>query len=103
LYYVGYGGNNNTTTRFRRYAGDGSKPLLPKNDLQEAKFLLVGDHTYITLVTAGGRTQFIRDGEVIFDFDDPEPLFEGWFAFRTVNSYIEIGNFSVYEAVPRIN
>ncbi len=104
LYYVGYGGNNNTTTRFRRYAGDGSKPLLPKNDLREAKFLLVGDHTYhITLVTAGGRTQFIRDGEVIFDFDDPDPLFEGWFAFRTVDSYIEIGNFSAYEAVPRIN
>jgi len=27
--YVGYGGNDNTTTRFRRYPGDGTRPLLP--------------------------------------------------------------------------
>jgi hypothetical protein len=32
LYYVGMGGNNNTTTRFRRYLGDGTKPLLPDHD-----------------------------------------------------------------------
>src|SRR6187551_3430900 len=27
-YYVGYGGNGNTTTRFRRYDGSGARPLL---------------------------------------------------------------------------
>src|SRR5438067_294848 len=39
-YYVGMGGNDNTTTRFRRYAGDGTKPLLPEYDLGEKRFLL---------------------------------------------------------------
>ncbi|MFQ5808631.1 MAG: DUF6250 domain-containing protein, partial [Armatimonadota bacterium] len=28
LYYVGYGGNSNGTTRFRRYPGGGERPLL---------------------------------------------------------------------------
>jgi hypothetical protein len=65
-YYVGYGANDNTTTRFRRYDGSGARPLL-----------------------------FSRDGEVIFDVRDPAPLREGWFGFRTVHSKIEIRNFSV--------
>ncbi len=33
-YYVGLGGNRNTTTRFRRYIGDPeTRPLLPEHDL----------------------------------------------------------------------
>jgi hypothetical protein len=35
LYYVGYGANHNTTTRFRRYPGDSSRPCLPGHDLQD--------------------------------------------------------------------
>ena len=34
LYYVGYGANGNKTVRFRRYPGDGTKPLLPDHDLE---------------------------------------------------------------------
>jgi hypothetical protein len=101
-YYVGYGGNNNTTTRFRRYDGSGARPLLPQHDLTAAKFLLKPDHVYhITLVTgANGRVQFIRDGEVIFDWVDPQPLRSGWFGFRTVDSRIEIRDFQVHSGVP---
>ena len=34
MYYVGLGGNGNTTTRFRRYIDDEvERPLLPQNDL----------------------------------------------------------------------
>jgi len=96
-YYVGYGGNGNTTTRFRRYDGSGARPLQRKHDLSAAEFLLKPDHVYhITLVaTAAGRVQFIRDGAVIFDVRDPEPLTNGWFGFRTVNSRMEIANFHV--------
>ncbi len=95
-YYVGYGGNNNTTTRFRRYAGDGTRPLLPEHDLKAEEFLLKQNHTYkIELVVAGGRVQFLRDGAAIFDFHDPQPLKEGWFGFRTVQSTIEIRDFVV--------
>lgn len=31
LYYVGLGGDSNTKTRFRRYVGNGNKPLLPEH------------------------------------------------------------------------
>ncbi|MBE2216085.1 MAG: hypothetical protein IAE82_19585 [Opitutaceae bacterium] len=95
-YYVGYGGNANTTTRFRRYEGSGARPLLPEHDLGAPKFLLVPDHTYrITLIADGTRARYLRDGEVVFDYTDPAPLTEGWFGFRTVNSRIEIRDFRV--------
>lgn len=101
-YYVGYGGNNNTTTRFRRYDGTGARPLLPEHDLSAPRFLLVPDHTYrITLVAgADGRVQFIRDGEVVFDWMDPQPLRSGWFGLRSVDSRIEIGDFEVHAGIP---
>lgn len=99
LYYVGYGGNTNTTTRFRRYTGTGARPLLPGHDLNGPAFLLRGNHTYqITLVAAGGRAQFFRDGGLVFDFADPQPLLRGWFGFRTVHSRIEIRHFRVWRA-----
>lgn len=96
-YYVGYGGNTNSTTRFRRYDGTGAKPLLPAHDLAAPEFLLQPDHDYrITLsVTADGRVRFSRDGAVVFDWQDPEPLQCGWFGFRTVHSRIEISDFQV--------
>jgi hypothetical protein len=103
LYYVGYGGNSNTTTRFRRYTGTGERPLLPEHDLQAARFLLRGNYTYrLTLVAAGGRAQFLRDGEVIFDYADPQPLTHGWFGFRTVHSRVEIRHFRVWRARPAV-
>jgi len=96
-YYVGYGGNANTTTRFRRYDGTGTRPLLPEHDRQTPEFLLQADHWYrVELVATGdGKVQFSRDGVVIFDFHDAAPLREGWFGFRTVNSRIEVRNLQV--------
>jgi hypothetical protein len=101
LYYVGFGGNSNTTTRFRRYAGNGERPLLPENDLRAPALLLRGNVTYrLMLVAAGGRAQFLRDGHLIFDFPDSQPLDCGWFGFRTVHSHIEIKHFRVWRARP---
>lgn len=100
-YYVGYGGNTNSTTRFRRYDGSGARPLLPQHDLSAPEFLLKADQAYqITLVAgADGHVQFIRDGVVVFDWLDPQPLTRGWFGFRTVNSRLEISDFSVHRGV----
>ena len=99
LYYVGYGGNTNTTTRFRRYLGNGEKPLLPEFDRTGAAVLLKGNVTSkLMLVAAGGRAQFFRDGEKLFDFADPSPLTRGRFGFRTVQSRIEFRNFRVWRA-----
>jgi hypothetical protein len=95
-YYVGYGGNNNTTTRFRRYDGTAARPLLPEHDLSEKKFLLAANHTYkIRLVARDGQADFYRDGEKIFTFRDPTPLQSGWFAIRTVRSHLVVKNLKI--------
>jgi hypothetical protein len=95
-YYVGMGGNTNSTTRFRRYGGDGTKPLLPEHDLKDKKFLLEPNKTYrLRIVARNGVAEFWRDGEKIFSFADPAPLTSGWFGFRTVKSHLEIKNFRV--------
>ncbi len=96
-YYVGQGGNTNTTTRFRRYAGDGTKPLLPGHDRREKAALLEGNRDYrITLMAlADGTVRYYRDEVLIFEFKDPEPLKEGWFGFRTVKSHLRIRNVSI--------
>lgn len=96
-YYVGYGGNANTTTRFRRYDGTGARPLAPEHDLAGAEYLLKSDHAYriMLIATADGRVQYVRDGEVIFDVRDPAPLTSGWFGFRTVLSRMEVSDFRV--------
>jgi hypothetical protein len=99
-YYVGMGGNNTTTTRFRRYGGDGTKPLLPEHDRSEKRFLLEPNKTYrIRIVARDGIAEFWRDGERIFAFRDPAPLTSGWFGFRTVKSRLEIRNFEVKQGV----
>jgi hypothetical protein len=95
-YYVGYGGNTNSTTRFRRYDGSGARPLLPEHDLSAKKFLLEPGHTYhLELRAHDGIAEFLRDGEVLFTYRDPSPLTEGWFGIRTVKSKIDIKNFRI--------
>jgi len=100
-YYVGYGGNANTTTRFRRYDGTGARPLLAEHDLgdsgRDTAVLLHPNHVYqIRLVTdAHGRTEYWRDGECLFTYDDPEPLREGYFGIRTVKSHLVIRNLRI--------
>jgi hypothetical protein len=97
LYYVGYGANGNKTTRFRRYPGDGTRPLLPKHDLKDRKHMLAMNRKMrIEIVCAGDRTQYLRDGKVVFDFRDPKPYRQGWFGFRTVRNHMRIDNFRVY-------
>lgn len=97
LYYVGYGAHNNTTTRFRRYGGDGSRTLLPEHDLSDKRFMLEPNKTMkIQIIADGGTIRYLRDGEVIYDFEDPSPFTEGWFGFRTVENHMRIDNFKVF-------
>ena len=104
-YYVGYGANENATTRFRRYPrprNDDDHPLKPEFDLSDAKFMNVPNQTVkIELVANGNTIQFLRDGEVIFTFEDPEPYQEGWFGFRTTRSHIRFDNFKVTRPQPK--
>jgi hypothetical protein len=95
-YYVGYGANGNTTTRFRRYDGTPARPLRPEHDLRDKRLMLEANRTvHLRLVARDGRAEFYRDGEKIFSFVDPAPLTAGWFAFRTVQSHFVIRNFAI--------
>ena len=98
-YYVGQGGNGNTTTRFRRYIGDPVlRPLLPEHDLK-APLLQANTPIKIRVVADGSRIQYSCDGKIVFDFHDPAPYTRGWFGFRTTFSRLEIRNFRVYRCL----
>ena len=100
-YYVGYGGNNNTTTRFRRYDGSGDRPLLPEHDRRDPAWLLKPNHPYqIRIVVQTGTTEYWRDGEKLFSVQDLYPLTSGYFAFRTVRSHLVIRNFKITTPAP---
>jgi len=102
LYYVGYGANNNTTTRFRRYPGGGERPLLPEHDLSDARFMLTyNEPIKIQVVACGNVIQYIRNGEAVIDFRDPEPFTSGWFGFRTVRNHMTLDRFRVYRLKPK--
>jgi hypothetical protein len=98
-YYVGVGGNTNTTTRFRRYVGDPSvRPLRATDDLRAPADLLVANIPQrIALVADGNLIQFYRDGKKLFEMNDPQPYTKGWFAFRTTHSHLVLRDFRVYQ------
>jgi hypothetical protein len=91
-YYVGLGGNRNTTSRFRRYIGDAQlRPLLPEHDLAAPEALLVPNRKQtITLIADRNTIEYKRDGTTLFRLDDASPYQSGWFALRTTQSHLRI-------------
>ena len=102
-YYVGVGGNGNTTTRFRRYIGDTEvRPLLPEHDLRDrADMITANVPQRIRLVAAGKLIQFYRDDHRMFDLNDAEPYASGWFAIRTTSNHMLVRHFRVHRLVPK--
>lgn len=95
LYYVGMGGNSNTTTRFRKYDGKGNRVLLQEH--ADANHLLKPDKKYkIKIIVQNGTTSFWVDGECYFRYADPRPLRQGYFGFRSVHSRQEVSGFRIY-------
>jgi hypothetical protein len=97
-YYVGLGGNRNTTTRFRRYIGDPEiRPLLPEHDLSAPDALLVPNQSQrITLIADGSHIEYRRDGRTLFNFEDRSPYTRGWFALRTTRSHLQVRRLRIY-------
>ncbi len=92
LYYVGYGGNSNTTTRFRRYNGRPNPPLL--QEYTDSAHLLQPNVWYrIRIETRYQRTSYYVNDELLFDYADPKSLTRGWFGFRTTWSHCLIRRF----------
>jgi len=96
LYYVGFGGNSNTTTRFRKYTGTGERVLY--SDLTDKAHLLEPNKEYLLTITVyKGTTKFFVNKKELFSFEDPEPLKQGYFGFRTTQSRQCVDDFKVYE------
>ncbi len=96
-YYVGIGGNRNTTTRMRRYVGEvGNRPLLPEHDRSDPAALLVANRWVPMRVAAeGGWITVDYDGKRLFTMNDAAPYARGWFALRTTKSHLRIRNFRI--------
>ena len=78
MYYMGYGGNSNTTTRFRRYSGDeagvtdaSKRPAILREYTDGAHLLLPNHWYHIRLRCIGGRVQYFIDGQLLVDYTDP--------------------------------
>jgi hypothetical protein len=96
-YYVGLGGNRNSTTRMRRYIGDPVlRPLRPGYDLADPQYLLVPNKPQTIRLLANGKViEYWRDGTRIFHMEDDAPYENGWFGFRTTYSHLRISKLRI--------
>ncbi|MFN7110488.1 MAG: DUF6250 domain-containing protein [Brevundimonas sp.] len=95
-YYVGLGGNYNSTSRFRRYAGNGERPLLAPHDLGAPEDLIEPNRPYrIRLIADDSRIEYWRDDRRMFALNDPQPYREGWFGLRTTFNHMVVRDFEV--------
>lgn len=93
-FYVGMGGNSNTTTRFRHYDGLGNRQLL--GELLSPPHLLEAGRIYrIRIDVSSASTRYWVDEDLVFE----QPLdglpAAGYFGFRSVWSRQAISRFSV--------
>jgi len=91
-YYVGIGGNRNTTTRFRRYIGrPGDRPLRPEDDRRGAADMLRANvWTHVRLIADGKTVAVERDGARLFTLADAQPYASGQFGLRTTWSHLQV-------------
>lgn len=96
-YYVGIGGNRNSTTRFRRYIGEpGNRPILPEHDKAAPADMLVANRwTRIALIADGRTIAVERDGKRLFTLDDAQPYTRGHWGLRTTFSHLRIRRVTV--------
>lgn len=96
MYYVGMGGNYNTTTRMRRYDGNGELRIV--EEYKDSLHLLKPNASYqIKISFVNGTSKFFVNGELFFAFTDAQPFTEGWFALRSTKSRQVIDNVKVWK------
>lgn len=96
LYYVGMGGNSNSTTRFRKYNGHGARQLLQEYT-DTAHLLKPGITYHITTIVKGNETSFWVNDEPFFIYKDNNILKEGYFGFRSTKSRQAISHLKIYQ------
>ncbi len=95
LYYLGYGGNDNTTTRFRKYCGRHKDVITEYTD---KKHLLTPGCSYqMRLEMSGDSVRFFVNGEQIVHYQDQQRYPKGYFAFRSIRSHVQISQLRVVQ------
>jgi hypothetical protein len=96
MYYVGMGGNSNSTTRFRKYQENGEKTLL--QEYKDKAHLLEANKEYqISIEVINGTVRYVVNGEAFFEYKDSSVLKEGYFGFRSTKSKQSIDWIKVYQ------
>lgn len=101
LFYVGYGGNDNQTTRFRQYHGEyygvddaRIKPIL--KEYADAAHLLKPNHWYkVKIRVENGITAYSMDGEELFRLPIADGKGDGYFALRLWQNHVRFADFRV--------
>ncbi|MDC1106883.1 DUF6250 domain-containing protein [Prolixibacteraceae bacterium] len=97
LYYVGFGGHNNTKSRFRKYTGNFDRPMPLEYDYRTEEFRIVPNKkSTIRIEVRGHWVRYKKDGVIVFEMYDPSPLKKGYFGLRTVNNHMKITRFEVF-------
>lgn len=103
LFYVGYGGNHNSSTRFRQYFGGGpdvddsiARPVI--KEYTDKSHLLFSDHWYhIRIEVKKGITNFFVNDEKLFSKSLKENEGDGHFGLRLLSNHILFTGFQVYK------
>ncbi|MDH6390257.1 hypothetical protein M2480_001230 [Parabacteroides sp. PFB2-12] len=110
MYYLGYGGNHNTTTRFRRYDGnyeavekENKRPVIIEEYTDQEHLLQPNQWYRIQISTSGNKTTYSINGKRLVDFRDPQPHRSGWFGFRTTLARARMTNFRYINHTPDDN
>lgn len=108
LYYMGYGGNHNTTTRFRRYHAEAKDctqanlltadqlPAILTEYADPAHLNVANRWRHVRIEADGIKIRYYIDGECLVDYRDPQPLTSGWFGIRTTWSRLRVAHFSCH-------
>lgn len=104
LFYVGYGGNENKTTRFREYHSEfygidenKIKPLV-KEYTDEAHLLKPNRWYEVVITVTDGKTTFAVDGEELFCHPISRGQGDGYFAIRLWKNHVQVSDFVVRKA-----
>ncbi len=101
LFYVGYGGNHNSTTRFREYRAefkdqgrDAVKPVLKEYNNPENR-LKPNEWMSVVITVKDGRTSYSMNGVELFSMDIAEGRGDGYFGLRLLQNHTIFKDFSI--------
>ena len=101
LFYVGYGGNHNTTTRFRQYYGDAFDINDPKvrpviKEYTDSEHLLKPNKWYhIRIQVKNNVTTYSINGEELFRYKMKPGEGDGHFGLRLLENHVLFTGFQV--------